>query len=122
MKPVREHIVEQYLVRETEKRGGLCFKFNSGVNGVPDRIILINGQTFFVECKRPGGKPRPEQISMHRQMKKRDIDVHIVDTKESIDAFFSEQQFPQPIEKEETTRIHDVFELMREQPNEKRKP
>lgn len=90
MRPL-ESKIENYLKTETEKRGGLCLKFNSGVIGVPDRIILLDGQTYFVECKRPGEKPRASQVSMHRKMNRCGIAVYVVDTKEAVDAFFKDE-------------------------------
>ena len=38
---MREKYIEQKLVREVKKRGGLCEKWNSGSSGWPDRIILL---------------------------------------------------------------------------------
>ena len=35
-----ESTVEKYLKKEANKLGFLCFKFTSGNNGVPDRIII----------------------------------------------------------------------------------
>ena len=33
-----ERDIERYLIREVERRGGLCWKFISSVGGVPDRL------------------------------------------------------------------------------------
>lgn len=62
-----EQTIEQTLVRETKKAGGIAPKFTSpGTAGMPDRIIILpKGRICFVELKRPGQKPRPIQI---RQM------------------------------------------------------
>lgn len=60
MKP--EETVETYLCNRAEELGFLCYKFTSpGNNGVPDRVLIGNGITFFVETKAPGGKPRKLQ-------------------------------------------------------------
>lgn len=62
-----EREVEQALVREVRKAGGIAPKFTSPGNaGMPDRLIILpGGHIAFVELKAPGQKPRPLQI---RQM------------------------------------------------------
>jgi len=49
---VRENKVEQYLNDEVVKLGGITRKWVSpGHSGVPDRIVFINGNVYFVEVK-----------------------------------------------------------------------
>ena len=36
---MREKYIEQKLVREVKKRGGLCEKWNSGSSGWPDHLF-----------------------------------------------------------------------------------
>lgn len=50
-----ENRIENALKREVEKRGGIAYKFTSGVTGVPDRLVLLWGEAFFIETKRPKG-------------------------------------------------------------------
>lgn len=51
-----EHDVEQRLVDKVKELGGKCYKFVSPGNaGVPDRIVVCNGLTVFVELKKPEG-------------------------------------------------------------------
>ena len=53
-----EKKVEQYLIQEIRKLGGLCYKWSSyNVRGVPDRVIFMpQGKVYFVEVKRLTGK------------------------------------------------------------------
>lgn len=53
---MRENRVEEKIVSEVKRRGGVAWKWVSpGRNGVPDRIcILPGGKVVFVELKRPG--------------------------------------------------------------------
>jgi len=53
-----ESLIEQHLVKEVNRRDGLCLKFNSqSMTGIPDRIILMkNGTVGFVEVKQKGKK------------------------------------------------------------------
>ena len=56
---MREKYIEQKLVREVKKRGGLCEKWNSGSSGWPDRLVLLpDGKFGLVEVKASGKKPR----------------------------------------------------------------
>lgn len=60
---MREKEIEQRLVAEVKKNGGICPKFvSSGMSGMPDRIILLpRGKFAFAELKAPGQKPRSLQ-------------------------------------------------------------
>lgn len=50
-----ESDIERLLSKEVEKLGGRCVKW--GVNGEPDRIVLLpGGYAVFVETKRGDGK------------------------------------------------------------------
>lgn len=78
---MRERNVERRLGELVRRRGGLCLKWTSpGILGVPDRIIIMpGGRVYFVELKRPGGKPRPSQTAFFRKLAKRGVTVHVVD-------------------------------------------
>lgn len=55
--------IERYFVKQVKAVGGQAYKFKS-VNhrGVSDRIACMpNGQAWFVELKKPGGKLSPLQ-------------------------------------------------------------
>ena len=56
---MREKSIEQELVRAVRTAGGLCAKWVSpGLDGVPDRIVLMpGGRLAFVEVKAPGKSP-----------------------------------------------------------------
>ena len=59
-----EKEIEQKLVRAVKAAGGICPKFVSpGMDGMPDRLILMpGGHMAFAELKAPGKKPRPLQL------------------------------------------------------------
>lgn len=78
-----ERDVEKFLVQEIKKMGGKAFKFVSpGTLGVPDRLVILpGGITCFVELKRPGGKPRPVQRFVFRNLYHLGHRVVVIDNK-----------------------------------------
>ncbi|CRR07359.1 VRR-NUC domain-containing protein [Streptococcus equi] len=85
-----EKDIENYLKKKTK---GLCLKFASpGTIGVPDRIVVMNTVTFFVEVKAPGKKPRPSQVAMHKKIKEAGQHVWVVDSYESVDIALKEME------------------------------
>lgn len=83
---VRESKIESYLKKRVTDAGGLAFKFTSSVNGVPDQLLVHDGRLTLVEVKRPGEKPRANQVSLHAKIEARGVPVYTVDTYESVDA------------------------------------
>lgn len=78
---MREKQVEQRLVSEVKKRGGICPKWVSpGFVGVPDRLVFLSDGKFgLVEVKAPNQKPRKLQVSRHKQLAKLGFPVYILD-------------------------------------------
>lgn len=88
----REVTLENKLVHEVEKRGGLCWKFTSpGTAGVPDRIVLApGGKVAFVEMKAPGGKLSPLQIKRAEQIKNLGVAYYCLKSNQDIIDFLWE--------------------------------
>jgi hypothetical protein len=85
---VRESRVEQALRHACEKRGVYIRKFTSpGHVGVPDRIILINGRTIFVETKSPIGDLDPWQIREHHRIRQAGGVVLVIYTLDDVENF-----------------------------------
>ena len=82
----------QHLVKEVNRRDGLCLKFNSqSMTGIPDRIILMkNGTVGFVEVKQKGKKPRPLQKLRMKQLRRLGFKVYTLDEKEKIGEILDE--------------------------------
>lgn len=87
-----EGTIEKYLKKEANKYGFLCLKFTSGDNGVPDRILIGNGQVVFTEVKAPGEKPRPDQMVMIKKINQRGVPAVYVDTKKEVDLLLEQIQ------------------------------
>jgi hypothetical protein len=85
-----ENAVEQRLRRKVELLGGLCLKFTSSRNGVPDRIVILRGRTVFVELKAPSGRPSALQLVRHKEMREAGADVRLICSQDAVDAFIRE--------------------------------
>lgn len=78
---MREKTTEQKLIRAVKSRDGICPKFVSpGMDGMPDRIVLLpGGKIGFVEAKALGKKPRLLQMKRHRQLQALGFKVFVLD-------------------------------------------
>lgn len=87
-----EKYIEQKLVKAVKERGGIAPKFVSpGLDGVPDRIVLLPmGRIAFVELKAPGKKMRPLQVKRKRQLEALGFLVYCIDGVEQIDEVLRE--------------------------------
>lgn len=87
-----EREVEQALVHEVRKAGGIAPKFTSPGNaGMPDRLIILPGGKFsFVELKRPGQKPRPLQVRQMDRLTQLGCMVRILDHPDQIQDLINE--------------------------------
>jgi len=91
-KRVREANLENKLVHEVEKRGGICWKFTSpGTRGVPDRIVLApGGRVAFVEMKAPRGQLEPLQKKRAEQIQKVGVAWYCLRSNQDIADFIRE--------------------------------
>ena len=89
---MREKYVEQRLVAEVKKRGGICPKWVApGFDGVPDRLVFLPHHKFgMIEVKAPGKKPRPLQAYRHRELRKLGFKTFVLDEKEQIEGILNE--------------------------------
>ena len=86
---MRESVVEKYLRKQAEEHGYLCYKFVSPAhNGVPDRVLIGHGLTFFVELKAPGEEPRKLQQRVIERIRDHGGTVYVIDTKEGVNELF----------------------------------
>ena len=87
-----ESRIERHLRVSVKKMGGMAVKFISpGLDGVPDRIVLLPGRKIaFVELKAPGKKPRPLQIKRMRQLECLGFPVFVIDGVEQIGGVLDE--------------------------------
>lgn len=93
---MNEKQIEQTLVRAVRRRGGICPKWVSpGLDGVPDRIILLPSRRMaFAELKAPGEKPRPLQAARIRQLNALGFRVYVIDNADMIGGVLDEVSAP----------------------------
>lgn len=89
---MRENTIEQNLINQVKKLGGMALKFVSpGTSGVPDRIVILpGGVIFFAELKRPGGALRKRQELMTRKLQELGAAVFVIDSKEMVEEVLQE--------------------------------
>jgi hypothetical protein len=90
---MRESEVENYLVWKIETSGGKTFKFKSpSQRGVADRVVCMpNGETWFIELKRPkGGRLAPLQAIFRDEVVKLQQRYALLTNKKEIDEWTHE--------------------------------
>ena len=85
-----EKQVEKYLNKRVKESKGLSFKWISSVSGVPDRIVLLNNQVFFVELKTETGTLSPRQVLVFDEIGEHGFPVHILRGYDDIEEFIRE--------------------------------
>ena len=83
---MREYVIEDAFRDEVKRRGGLALKLTSQtMNGLPDRLVLLNGgRAAFVELKSPGKIMRPLQVKRKEQLEALGFPVFCIDRFEQI--------------------------------------
>ena len=94
MSLVLEKDIEKYLVTQVKKSSGLCYKWQSTITGVPDRIVILNQRIQFVELKTATGKLSPRQVLVFDELGEAGFPVHIIRSKEDVDDFISQTKAP----------------------------
>ena len=89
---MKEKDIEQKLVHEVKRHGGICPKLVSpGLAGMPDRLIFLpDGKLGFAELKLPGKKPRPIQVCRITQLRRLGFKVFVIDGVEQIGSVLDE--------------------------------
>ena len=81
-----EAYVEKYLVKKATEKNYLCPKFKSPGNaGYPDRCLIGNNYTIFIETKSDIGKLSKIQKIRIKEMKEKGAYVFVINSRESVD-------------------------------------
>lgn len=87
-----ESKIEQYLVEQVAKHGGLQRKLQwAARRGGPDRFVKFLGvPVVLVEVKRPGGTAREDQQREHAALRAVGVDVRVIDSRQAVDNFIKD--------------------------------
>lgn len=86
-----ESRIEKEFRLKVDAIGGKAFKFQSpSNNGVPDRIVLFKGNSYFVELKSPGKELRPLQKAVSKRFNRLGFKVYVIDSLEKVGDFINE--------------------------------
>jgi len=82
-----EKKIEAYLVQQVrEVLGGTAYKFTSpGRRSVPDRLCVVKGFCFFVECKATDKYLTPTQQREADRLEDLDQFIHMVNSLQDVD-------------------------------------
>jgi hypothetical protein len=76
-----EKYVEDKSIEYAESLGYEHIKLDRAKRKWPDRLLLgPQGELLFVEFKREGETPRPQQAAFHRRLKRMGHTIHVIDT------------------------------------------
>ena len=80
-----ERDVMAYLKKRVKEQGGEVRKLKwIGRSHAPDVLVLLPGNSFFIEGKRPGAAARPGQVREHVRLRDSGLRVVVVDSKEAV--------------------------------------
>ena len=82
MKPQLEKQIERNVRDYAHECEMLSYKFTSPARAaVPDDLFITKkGTTFFIEFKREGAKPTPQQAREHDRLRGHKVSVFVVDS------------------------------------------
>jgi hypothetical protein len=87
---MRESDIEDYLVKRVQSMGGEVRKAAwIGRRGAPDRCVMLDGKTIWVELKAPGQKAKPHQAREHVRMRAMGQRVEVIDSLEGVEGILS---------------------------------
>lgn len=88
---MREADIEHYLTQHVALLRGEVRKLRwIGRHSAPDRVVMLDGVTVWVELKAPGERPSRRQEREHRRMRNMGQRVEVIDTREKVDTLLDE--------------------------------
>jgi Holliday junction resolvase len=73
-----ESKLQKKIINQLQKEGWLCIKLiKTTVNGIPDLICHRQGETMYIEVKRPTGKLSELQKVRIKQLQEQGVTVKI---------------------------------------------
>jgi len=83
---ILEKDIQAKIKKQLERSGWLVIKLiQTSLNGIPDLLCIRDGESVFIEVKRPGGKVSPLQTYRIEQLKSKHIQVLIAQSTKDTD-------------------------------------
>jgi len=91
----RENLIEGYLSYAVRQQGGSSYKLLPSVNGMPDRLVIMPGNRFYlVELKAADGRLSPAQRNWHKNaLDRTQTKVHVLWTIDQVKDFVAMTMF-----------------------------
>jgi hypothetical protein len=100
---VLESVIQKQIKDYCRARNVICFRTNSGKvktpsghwielcpKGTPDLYTLFRGYSVWIETKRPGEQPTPEQLLMHDELRRNGAFVVVADNLMQVQRYYYE--------------------------------
>ena len=110
-KKPKESVVEDYLTKRCKQLGIFLLK-NTGMNGIPDRLLIKNGLFVFLELKRPGETPSELQREIMKKLTRHGAISHVADSKAQIDDILSLYYDPADMSPKQKNRLTKLYRLL----------
>jgi len=80
MSQMTERKIQSKIIKKLRSRGAIVVKMIVvSLGGFPDLLVIEDGRVYFIEVKRPGGKPTRRQKIVHERIKGKGVDVYVLD-------------------------------------------
>jgi len=87
---MKERDISRYLNKRVKELGGEIRRVRwIGRNGAPDKLVLLEGRSFWVEEKRPDKDATAAQAREHKRMRDAGLEVRVIDTHYDVEAALS---------------------------------
>ena len=87
---MKERDISRYLNKRVKELGGEIRRVTwQGRRNAPDKLVMLEGRSFFVEEKRPGERATSAQRREHKRLRDAGLEVRVVSTAYEVDAALS---------------------------------
>lgn len=87
---MKERDISRYLNRRVKELGGEIRRVTwQGRRNAPDKLVMLEGRSFFVEEKRPGETATAPQRREHKRLRDAGLEVRVVSTEYEVEAALS---------------------------------
>jgi Holliday junction resolvase len=78
---MKESEIQSKIIKNHKESGWLAIKLiQTNTNGIPDLLLIKEGQVVFVEVKSQYKKPTPLQEYVHGQLRKAGVNVFVANS------------------------------------------